>query len=105
MEPGRTFGDVIAAHTRALDEAGLSRHRLNACGYSLGARYAPSWMEKQMFYTDNPQPIEPGMTLFAHMILMDSDAGIAMTLGQTYLTGNGKPERLSRHAPELIITS
>ncbi len=74
-----------------MDERGLARHRLNACGYSLGARFSPSWMEHQMFHIGNPQEIEPDMSLFVHMIIMDSDSGTAMTLGQTYLTTTDTP--------------
>ena len=95
MRPGRTFGDVFAAHARVMDDAGLARHRLAACGYSLGARYAPSWMEKQMFFADNPREIEANMVLFAHMIIMDSETGTAMTLGRTSLTTDSEAEPLS----------
>lgn len=96
MRPGRTFGDVFEAHARVMDGRGLSAHRLAACGYSLGARFTPSWMEWPMFYRDNPAVIVPGMVLFAHMILMDSDSGTAMCLGRSYLTTDGAPEPLSR---------
>lgn len=99
---GHTFGDVFDVHARVMDERGLARHRLNACGYSLGARFAPSWMEHQMFYNGSPQTIETDMTLFVHMIIADSDAGVAMTLGQTYLTTPEGPEALSKHELELI---
>lgn len=102
MQPGRTFGDVFQAHADALDAHGLSNHRLNACGYSLGARFTPSWMEHQMFYENNPQAIKPGMTLFAHMIIADSETETAMTLGQTFLTTEGKAENLSRNGFDLI---
>jgi Xaa-Pro dipeptidase len=102
LTSGQTFGDVFDVHARVMDERGLARHRLNACGYSLGARYAPSWMEHQMFYQGSPQTIETDMTLFVHMIIMDSDAGVAMTLGQTYLTTPEGPETLSKHKLELI---
>jgi Xaa-Pro dipeptidase len=102
MQTGRTFGDVFQAHADALDAHGLSSHRLNACGYSLGARFTPSWMEHQMFYENNPQEIKPGMTLFAHMIIVDSDTETAMTLGQTFLTTDGKAENLSRNGFDLI---
>ncbi len=102
LTPGHTFGDVFDVHARIFDERGLSRHRLNACGYSLGARFSPSWMESQMFHAGNPQEILPGMTLFVHMIIMDSDSGAAMTLGQTYLTTEGAPIPLSRHTLDLI---
>ena len=101
MRPGRTFGDVFEAHAGVLDEAGLSRHRLAACGYALGARFAPSWMEPQMFYAGNPRAIEPDMVLFAHMIVMDSDTGTAMTLGRTYLTTEGDPEPLCAAPDEM----
>lgn len=103
LRPGHTFGDVFDTHARILDERGLSRHRLNACGYSLGARFSPSWMEQQMFHVGNPQPILPDMTLFVHMIIMDSDSGTAMTLGHTYLTTEGAPEPLSRRGLDLIV--
>ena len=103
MVPGNTFGDVFDAHARVMEARGLTRHRLNACGYSLGARFSPSWMDQPMFYSGNPEAIAPHMTLFAHMIIMDSDSGSAMTLGRTYLTTEAAPEPLSRHELDLII--
>ena len=81
----------------------LTRHRLNACGYSLGARFTPSWMDTPMFYSGNPEQIQPDMILFAHMIIMDSDTETAMTLGRTYLTTSGEAEPLSRHSLDLIV--
>ncbi len=80
MKPGNTAGDVFAAHARTLDAHGLSAHRLNACGYSLGAKFTPSWMDWPMFYENNPWILEPGMVMFAHMILMDSASETAMCL-------------------------
>jgi Xaa-Pro dipeptidase len=102
LRPGHVFGDVFDTHARILDERGLSRHRLNACGYSLGARFSPSWMEHQMFHVGNQQEILPDMTLFVHMIIMDSESGTAMTLGHTYLTTQDAPQPLSRHGLDLI---
>ncbi len=103
MIPGKTFGDVFDAHAKVMEAHGLSRHRLNACGYSLGARFTPSWMDMPMFYAGNPEPIAPNMTLFAHMIIMDSETETAMTLGRTYLTTDGNPRPLSRHDLDLIV--
>ena len=103
MIPGNSFGDIFDAHVRVLDAAGLARHRLNACGYSVGARYAPCWMDGPMFYAGNETKVGPNMTLFAHMIIMDSDSETAMCLGQTYLTTEGLPEPLSRHGLEFIV--
>ncbi len=103
MVTGNTFGDLFDAHAHALDHIGLSNHRLNACGYNLGARFAPSWMDGPMMHRANPHLITPDMSLFAHMIIMDSDTGTAMCLGQTYLTTDGAPECLSRHPLEMIV--
>jgi Xaa-Pro dipeptidase len=95
LKPGATAGDVFVAHTRVLDEHGLSSHRLNACGYSLGAKFTPSWMDWPMFYENNDWPIVPGMVMFAHMILMDSETETAMCLGRTYLVGEKGAEVLN----------
>ncbi|MEW9804618.1 M24 family metallopeptidase [Mesorhizobium sp. ZMM04-5] len=103
MTPGNTFGDVFDAHARTMEAHGLTKHRLNACGYSLGARFAPAWMDMPMFYQGNPEPIAPSMTLFAHMIIMDSETETAMTLGRTYLTTDSQPKPLSRHDLDLIV--
>jgi Xaa-Pro dipeptidase len=103
LTPGNTFGTVFDTHARIMDERGLARHRLNACGYSVGARFSPSWMEHQMFHAGNPEQILPGMTLFIHMIIMDSDTGTAMTLGQTYLITSGAVKSLTRHSLDLIV--
>ncbi|MDI6834763.1 M24 family metallopeptidase [Ciceribacter thiooxidans] len=103
LRPGNTFGDVFDTHARIMDERGLTRHRLNACGYSLGARFSPSWMEHQMFHAGNPQEILPDMSLFVHMIVMDSERETAMTLGHTYLTTEDAPRALSRHPLELLV--
>ena len=103
MTPGNNFGDVFDAHARVLEARGLTKHRLNACGYSLGARFTPSWMDMPMFYAGNPEPIAPDMTLFAHMIIMDSETETAMTLGRTYLTTEDAPKPLSRHGLDLIV--
>jgi len=95
LRPGRTAGDVFAAHARVFDDHGLSQHRLNACGYSLGAKFTPSWMDWPMFYEANDWEIVPGMVMFAHMILMDSDSETAMCLGRTYLVGADGAEALN----------
>jgi len=103
MQTGNTFSDMFDAHAKALDDAGLSRHRLNACGYSLGAAYTPCWMDKPMIYSGNETVIEEGMVLFTHMIIADSDTETAMTLGQSYITSKKGPQSLSRHDVDLIV--
>ncbi len=90
MRPGQTAGEVFAAHQLVFNELGLSQHRLNACGYSLGAKFTPSWMDWPMFYAGNDWVLEAGMVMFAHMILMDSASGTAMCLGRTcHITRTG----------------
>lgn len=101
MKPGNTAGEVFAAHARVFDNNGLSSHRLNACGYSLGAKFTPSWMDWPMFYQDNPWVLEPGMVLFAHMILMDSDSETALCLGRTSLVTETGAEPLN--IPDLTL--
>jgi len=103
LTPGHTFGDVFAAHAREVDRRGEGAHRLNACGYSLGTRFSPSWMDWPMAYRDNPAEIVPNMVVFLHMILMDSDTGTAMSLGQSYLTGDGPAECLSKLPLDLPV--
>ncbi|SDO83069.1 Xaa-Pro dipeptidase [Phyllobacterium sp. YR620] len=103
MTPAATFGDVFEAHAKVMEAHELTRHRLNACGYSVGARFTPSWMDMPMFYPGNSERIQPDMTLFGHMIIFDSDTNTAMTLGRTYLTTNGAAETLSRQPLELIV--
>ena len=103
LKPGRAAGEVFAAHARVFDAHGLARHRLNACGYSLGAKFTPSWMDPPMFYERNPFVIAAGQVYFLHMILMDSDSGAAMCLGRTYLVGLHHAEPLNGANLDLAI--
>lgn len=103
LVPGRTAGNVFAAHAAVMDAHGMKNHRLNACGYSLGAKFTPSWMDSPMFYKDNPVVIGPGMVFFAHMILMNSEAGAAYCLGRTYIIGEKRPEPVSKAPLGMII--
>ena len=102
LRPGRPIGEVFDAHARVMDARGLRHARLNACGYSLGAVFAPIWMDYPMFYHGNPVEAAPDMVFFLHMILMDSDAGLAMSLGETVIMTDGAPERLSALPLELV---
>ncbi len=103
MQIGNTFSDMFHAHAQAIDDAGLSEHRLNACGYSLGAVYTPCWMDRPMIFDGNETVIEPGMVIFGHMIIFDSVSETAMTIGQSYITTKDGPESLSRHDIDLIV--
>lgn len=103
LRPGRPMAEVFSAHASALDAAGYGAARLNACGYALGPRFSPSWMEPFMFYEGAPEVMQPGMVFFLHMILMDSETGAAMTLGRSSLiteTGSEPLSTLSLDLPQ-----
>ena len=102
VKVGSAMGDVFDAHARVMDEHGFREQRMNACGYSLGTTYAPTWMDWPMFYTGNSVIIEPNMVFFIHMILFDTENQFAMTLGETVLVEESGVRRLSRHNLDLI---
>lgn len=103
LAPGRPVGEVDDAHRRVLDAAGLKEHRFAACGYSLGTTFAPNWMDRPMLYSGNSVLAEPGMVLFLHCVVADSDRGVAMSLGYTCLVTEGGREVLSGRPLELIV--
>lgn len=105
IRPGRPMGDVYEAHARVFDAHGLSHARLRACGYGMGAVYNPIWVDFPMFYKNNPLIMQSGQVFFLHMILMDSQAGEAMTLGHSVLVGERGVERLSRHGLGLLLNA
>ena len=103
LRPGRPVGKVFDAHARVLDERGLAEHRMNACGYSLGATFAPVWMDSPMFYRDNPVPAAPGMVFFIHIIIFDSHAGLAATSGTTTVVTETGNEPVTHAPTELVV--
>ncbi|MFN0144703.1 MAG: M24 family metallopeptidase [Mycobacterium sp.] len=103
LVPGRPIGEVFDAHARVMDARGLKAHRLNACGYSMGATFAPNWMDWPMFFHGNPVPAEPDMAFFLHMILMDSDSGTAMALGHSVAVTASGCDVLSRSSTDLVV--
>ncbi|MGB0798208.1 MAG: M24 family metallopeptidase, partial [Planktomarina sp.] len=102
IRPGAPMGDVFAAHARVFDAHGFSDARLQACGYGMGAVYNPIWVDFPMFYEGNPQLMEVGQVFFLHMILMDSDTGLAMCWGHSVLVTEDGVERLSRSSLDMI---
>ena len=103
MTPGHVIGDIFDTHARIVDEMGGNSLRMNSCGYSVGATFAPSWMDWPLIYRGNENQVSPNMTLFAQINLMDDKEKVAMSLGQTYLTTDGAPEPLSNLPLELAI--
>ena len=101
--PGNIIGEVFDVHAKTFDDHGYNKSRMNACGYSLGSTFSPNWMDWPMLYTGNPYVITPGNVFFMHMILMDSDSGLAMNLGETYLVTENGNERLGKQKLDLVV--
>ena len=103
MKPGNIMDDVFQAHASVLDAHGLRSHRLNACGYSMSAHYAPCWMDWPMFYEGNPVVMAPGMAFFIHIIIMNSDKGLAMCLGRSSIVEPGGSTTVSRSPLDMVV--
>ena len=102
IRPGDPMGNVFDAHAKVFDKRGLNHARLQACGYGMGAVYNPIWVDFPMFYEGNPLIMQAGQVFFLHMILMDSDAGLAMCQGHSVLVTETGVERLSRSSLDLV---
>ena len=103
VKPGNTMGEVFLAHARVMDEAGFQDHRMQACGYGMGAVYNPLWVDPPMFYEGNPLVMQVGNVFFLHMILVDSRGQRAMTLGQSVVVTETGCENLSRSSLDLVV--
>jgi len=104
LRPGDTVGQVFAAHAEVLTKAGYAGHFLNACGYTMGATYPPTWMDWPMVYAGEPQVLVPNMVFFLHMILLNSDTGLSMSLGETAIITEAGCEPIS-HAPRDLLVA
>ena len=103
LVPGTEFGTVFDLHEEIMDEAGFGECRLNACGYGLGATFPPSWVDWPMLHSGNPDLVEPGMTIFLDMFLMDTKRDLAMSLSETVLVTEEGSERLSAASLDLVM--
>ncbi len=102
--PGTTLGEIFDVHADGLDRAGFKAHRYGATGYSVGCTFAPTSMDvPPMIYSGNPTICQPGMTLFYHVMIGDSDTGYAMGVGHTLLVTEGAPEVLTWLPDELTV--
>ena len=102
--PGTTLGELFDAHANGLDAAGYAAHRFGATGYSVGLTYAPTSMDvPPMIYTGNPTLCVPGMVLFFHVMLGDSDTGYATGVGHTLLVTDAAPEVLTGLPGDLTV--
>ena len=89
LRPGNTVGDVYEAYARTFRDAGHGDQILNACGYTMGACFPPTWMDAPWIHTGNPQPLEPGMVFFPIMVVVDRDAGKVMALAEQVIVTDG----------------
>jgi Xaa-Pro dipeptidase len=103
LSPGRPVGEVDDAHRRVLDAAGFEQHRLAAVGYSQGTTFQPNWMDWPMLFSGNSVPAEPGNVFFLHCIVVDSDRGVAMSLGRTCLVTDDGREVLSKQPLDMVV--
>jgi Xaa-Pro dipeptidase len=103
LKPGNTMHDVFTAHARVLDDHGFKAHRMNACGYGMSARFTPCWMDWPMFYEGNPVELAPNMAFFLHMIIMNSDAGLAFCLGRSSIVTETGSETVSRAPLDMVV--
>ena len=103
LRPGNTVGEVFATHAKVMTEAGQAGHFLNACGYTMGATYPPTWMDWPMIYAGEPQVLAPNMVFFLHMILLDSDTGLSMSLGETAIITETGCDPISRAPRHLLV--
>ncbi len=103
LKPGNKAGEIFDVHAQIFDKLGYKKSRMNACGYSLGATFAPNWMDWPMLYNGNPVILSSGMVFFIHMILMDSESQLAMNLGETYLLTDSGNKRLGKKKLELVV--
>jgi Xaa-Pro dipeptidase len=102
--PGTTLGEIFDVHAAGLDAGGFRAHRYGATGYSVGCTFAPTSMDvPPMIYSGNPLRCEPGMTLFYHVMIGDSDTGYAMGVGHTLLITEGAPEVLTALPDDLTV--
>ena len=103
LKIGSTAGDVFEQHRLVIDKTKYKSARLNACGYSLGATFAPNWMDWPMLYENNPTLIDKNQVFFIHMILMHTETQTAMNLGETYIITEIGCERLGKLKLDLVV--
>ncbi len=103
LRPGNAVGQVFEAHAKVLTKAGYAGHFLNACGYTMGATYPPTWMDWPMVYAGEPQVLAPNMVFFLHMILLNSETGLSMSLGETAVITETGCEPISRAPRHLLV--
>ena len=102
LRPGNSVGEVFAAHAEVLTKAGYSGHFLNACGYTMGATYPPTWMDWPMLYAGEPQVLAPNMVFLSAHDPVEQRHRLGMSLGETAIVTETGCEPIS-HAPRQLL--
>ena len=100
---GQTFGAIHAAYARTLRRLRFGDLVLNSCGYPLGATYPPTWVEQPIIAADSSFVLRNRMVVFIYVVLQDAERGLAMSLGETVLVGDGQSEALTHAPAELLV--
>ena len=103
LKPDNTLGQIYDSYSEIMDELGLAHMKQNACGYTMGATWPPTWMEQPMFYTGNPRIIEENMTFFNMLILNDFENDLIMALGEQVIITSDEPEVITHVSRDLIV--
>lgn len=101
IRAGAPLGAIDTEHRRVLDASPYGRDRYGACGYSLGATYAPTWMDvPPIIHAGNPLVMAPGMVLFPHAMLGAVGSRRAVGMGHTVIVTETGCDILSRQPLE-----
>ena len=103
LRSGRAVGDVFQSHRRAFIAGGFGDSYLNVCGYTMGAMFPPTWMEDPLIRQGDPQVLEPGMTFFMHMLMVDRASGHMMALGEQAIVTDGACEPITHALDALVV--
>jgi Xaa-Pro dipeptidase len=60
-------------------------------------------MDWPMLYHGNPEPAAPNQVYFIHLIIFDSQSGLAMTSGQTVVVTETGCRALSARSTDLVL--
>ena len=101
LRPGNTVGDVFEAHRRAFVDGGFADSYLNVCGYTMGALFPPTWMEDPLIRRHDPLLLEPDMVFFMHMLMVNRERGLMMSLGEQAIVTEADCEPIT-HAPRTL---
>ncbi|MFT5219874.1 MAG: Xaa-Pro dipeptidase [Planctomycetota bacterium] len=104
LTAGNSVGSLYQAHVDSLTASGYRHASLKACGYTMGISYPPTWMDWPMIWKDQPDILQAGMVFFLHMILLDDNTGLTMSLGETSIVTNGACEPVN-HAPTEMVNN